>query len=88
MLTEHARVRCQQRAIPTATLEALMAYGECRRRAGADIYYLDRQSRSRLSKALGSERYRRLEKSLNSYLVVGDDGSVVTAARRRRRLKF
>lgn len=88
MMTEHARARCQQRAIPSATLDALIAYGECRRRAGADIYYLTRESRARLAKALGASDYRRVEKSLNSYIVLGDDGCVVTAARRRKRLKF
>jgi hypothetical protein len=29
-----------------------------------------------------------MEKALNSYIVVSDEGAIITAARRQRRLKF
>lgn len=87
MYSTHASARCQQRSIPTDAVDALLAYGETHRHRGADVYYLTKRARSRVATALG-ERYRSLEKALNSYVVVGDDGTVVTAGRRYRRLKF
>lgn len=88
MYTAHARSRLQQRAIPPEAVDVLLAYGECGRHRGADIYYLDRPARLRAAGALGKERYRRLSRSLDTYLVVSDDGHLITAAHRRQRLKF
>lgn len=88
MYTAHAQARLQQRAIAGDAVEALLAYGERRRHRGADIYYLSRDARSRVASALGRERYNRLSRSLDSYLVVSDDGNLITAAHRLRRLKF
>jgi hypothetical protein len=87
MYTAHAQTRCQQRCISSEVVDALLSYGERRRHQGADVYYLTKQARSRLSSAVG-ERYRRYEKALNSYVVMSDDGQVITAGRRYRRLKF
>lgn len=87
MYTAHATARCQQRSIPAEAVDALMAYGELKRHRGADVYYLDKESRARAARALG-RRYLTIEKALNSYVVVGDDGAIITAAKRCRRLKF
>ena len=86
--TAHGQARLQQRAIPSEAVDALLAYGERRRRKGADIYFLDRKSRGRVAQALGSQRYRRIERALNTYLVIADNGCLITAAHRHRRLKF
>ena len=86
--THHAQTRLQQRGIPTEAVDALLAYGNSRRHHGADVYYLDRQARSRAKAGLGSHLFSRIEKALDSYLVVGDDGAVITAAHRLQRLKF
>ncbi len=87
MYTSHAQARCQQRGIPAQAVDALLAYGTLKRHRGADIYYLDKRARSRAQSALGPS-YRRLEKALNSYVVVGDNGAIITAAKRHHRLKF
>lgn len=87
MYTVHAQTRCQQRSISSEVVDALLAYGERRRHDGADVYYLTKAARSRVAGALGT-RYRRIERALNSYIVVSDDGQVITAARRYCRLKF
>ena len=87
-VTAHARARLQQRAIPPAAVEAIMAYGRNGRHYGADVYFLDRAARSRLSTAIGRSAYSRLERALDTYLVVSDDGALITAAHRRSRLKF
>ena len=88
MYTAHAQTRLQQRAIPQEAVETLLAYGEHRRHRGADIYYLDRTARSRVRGALGRAGYNRLSRSLDSYLVMSDDGQLITAAHRLQRLKF
>ncbi len=88
MITAHAQNRLQQRAIPAEAVDTLLAYGERRRGGGADVYFLDRSARARAATALGQEQYNRLERSLNTYLVLADGGSLITAAHRRQRLKF
>ena len=87
MFTAHAQTRCQQRSISSEVVDALLAYGERRRHDGADVYYLTKKARSRVAGALGAH-YRRIERALNSYVVVSDDGQVITAGHRYRRLKF
>jgi hypothetical protein len=88
MYTNHAQARCQQRAIPQEAVDALLAYGNTRRHDGADVFFLDKRSRARAAEALGPSRYRRIERALDTYLVVSDDGRIVTAAHRLQRLKF
>lgn len=87
MYTAHAIARCKQRSISAEVVDALLSYGEVKRHAGADIYYLTKAARQRAAAALG-EGYRRVEKSLNSYLVLADNGQMITAGRRYRSLKF
>ena len=87
-LTHHAEARIQQRGIPIAAVDAILSYGRRRRHQGADVYFLDRTSRERLAQALGAKTYSKIERSLNSYLVVSDDGAIITAAHRLGRLKF
>jgi hypothetical protein len=88
MYTNHAQARCQQRGIPQEAVDALLAFGNTRRHHGADVFYLDKRARAQAAAALGERRYRRIEKALDSYLVVGDDGRIITAAHRLQRLKF
>jgi hypothetical protein len=87
MFTAHAQTRCQQRSISSEVVDTLLAYGERQRHDGADVYYLTKAARSRVYGALGA-RYRTIEKALNSYIVVSDEGQVITAGHRYRRLKF
>lgn len=87
-LTNHARQRIQQRGISTEAVNAILAYGTRRRHRGTDIYFLDKKSRRRLAGAFGRERYSKLERALDSYVLVSDDGAIVTAAHRLHRLKF
>lgn len=88
MYTAHAQARLQQRAIPGEAVDTLLAYGERRRHRGADVYYLSKTARSRVASALGKERYNRLSRSLDTYLVVSDNGDLITAGHRLHRLKF
>lgn len=88
MYTAHARARLQQRAIPDEAVDVLLAYGEHRRRKGADVYFLTKSGRQRCQVAVGKEAYSRLSRALDTYLVMSDDGQLITAAHRQQRLKF
>lgn len=84
-LTEHARVRMQQRAIPLAAVEALLAYGKsAHHHRGVAIFYFDKAARRRLRR----ERLdRALEHQLDAFAVVALSGEVVTVGHRRRRIR-
>ena len=86
--TAHARARVQQRSIPQVAIEALLEFGHERRRGGASVLFMDRAARQRAADALGRRAYARLAPKLDSYLVVADDGLIVTAVRRLKRLRF
>lgn len=88
MFTHHAEARMQQRGISQQAVNALMAYGEYRRHRGAEVCYHTRQSRSRMLKDLGKAAYLKLEKAFDAYVVVSNEGAIITAGHRRHRLKF
>lgn len=87
-MTNHAQTRIQQRGIRAEAVDAILCYGKRRRHQGADVYFIDKSSRKRLAGSMGRKAYSKIERSLNSYLVVGDDGAIITAAHRLQRLKF
>jgi hypothetical protein len=82
-MTNHARVRSQQRSIPAAVRDALIDFGE-RRRAGhgADPVFFTKKSWKRLEAYMGSDICRAFEKYRNCYLIEANDGAVVTVAYR------
>ena len=87
-LTKHATARTQQRAVPPLVSDLLVDYGSSMRHAGADVYFFDKQSLGRLKRALGGSRgLDVIARWLNTYVVVGDGGEVITVARRNMRLK-
>lgn len=88
MFTHHAEARMQQRGISHQAVDALMAYGEYRRHRGAEVCYLTKQSRSRMLKDMGKPAFMKLEKALDAYVVVSDEGTIITAGHRYHRLKF
>ena len=86
-LTQHARVRMQQRGIGPEVLEDLLAYGRVvHDHRGAEIVFFDRATRNRLRQARGEDVIRRLGKRLATYAVVGSNGKVFTVGHRTRRL--
>lgn len=86
--TRHGDARSQQRALPPLAQSLLLDHGSRMRRHGADVVFLDKAARKRLRHAVGGDRgLHMLEPWLNSYVVVSDDGRIITAARRTRRLR-
>jgi len=83
-LTTHARVRMQQRGISPAALDALLAYGrEAHDHRGCRIVRFDKRSRRRAARELGRDLFRRIERHLGAYAVIGPDDAVVTVGHRR-----
>jgi hypothetical protein len=87
-MTRHGESRMQQRATPPLVASLILEHG-CRIRShGADLVFINKAARREISRALGGSRGMRLiEPFLNRYLIVADDdGSIITAACRKRRI--
>lgn len=86
-LTQHAANRMQQRGIKPETIEILLA---CVAREhdhhGFTILYFDKPARQRLRHQYGSDQYRKIERQLDAYAVVAENGSVVTVGHRTKRI--
>jgi hypothetical protein len=87
-LTVHAQERLQQRAIPPFVVDLLHQFGASMRCGGAERLFFDKAARQRLTKHLGGSRgLRAVEAWLSVYLVVGDNGHVITAGHQHRRFR-
>lgn len=82
-LTQHARVRMQQRGIGPEVIEDLLDYGRVvHDHRGAEIVFFDHAARRRLAREQGDEAIKRL----GTYAVLGSNGQVYTVGHRTRRL--
>lgn len=86
--TTHGLARSRQRRIPAEAIQVLLDFGLERRRGGANVIFLDRAARQMAQKKLGECDFARIERKLNAYVVVSDDGKIITVSHRRKRLKF
>lgn len=86
-MTKHAITRTQQRGIPPLILEWLEGYG-ARTRAGigTELLWFNKCSRKRLQREVGSQVIDRMGDLLDAYLVLADDGRVVTVGWRTKRI--
>lgn len=86
--TRHAQEQHQRRATVGLIESLILDHGSRVRSHGADIVFLDKVAKRRLRKAVGGDRGMRiLEQYCNSYLVVADDGRIITTGRRTQRVK-
>lgn len=86
-MTRHAQTRLQQRAIPPIVVDLLDEFGSRFRASGAERVVFDKAAIKRVRRHLGGDRGLRLvEPWLGVYAVLGDDGHLVTAAHRSRRI--
>jgi len=54
---------------------------------GADVYSLDKHSRKTMIKEIGEIAYKRLRDLLDIFVVVADDGHVITTGKRFKRIR-
>ena len=87
-LTAHAETRANQRGIRRETMAILLDYGVAKIRGGAEVIYMDQAARRKAREDLGEKVYARIERALDAYLVVAEDGRVMTCAHRRKPLRF
>ena len=84
----HARVRCQQRGIPNLIIDWLRDFGdEIHDHHGGILFVFTRKARRNLERAVGREPVRRMSEWLNTYIVVGRDGALITAGKRYKRIR-
>ena len=86
-LTQHARLRMQQRGIPRQAVDYVLAYGRVSHdHHGACVFWLDKRCKARLGREEGKQVVRKLDKHLNAYAVMEMDGAVLTVGHRYRRI--
>ncbi len=87
MLSNHAKQRMQQRAIPPLMVDLLYRYGKEQRQYGSTVLFFDKKSRKHVRKAL-EEVIKRFDKLSNVYLIeAGDSSTTVTVGHRLQRFK-
>lgn len=79
--TMHAETRIQQRGIPPMVIDLLMQFGSASRCGGAERLMFDKLALRRLRRHLGGDRGLKLiDRWLNIYAIIGDNGQLVTVA--------
>jgi hypothetical protein len=88
LLTDHARVRMQQRGIRPQTVEALLDFGCVRHlhSKGCEIVFFDKKAKARLAR-LNPDAAREAEKLTRTYAIMGSNGVVITVGHRYRRVE-
>ena len=84
-LTRHAETRLRQRAITVDQVLMIIDFGKEQRSHGASRFFLDKVARNRLIQAQPSAM--RDLGSLDIQVVLADDGRLITAAHRTKRIR-
>ena len=87
-LTDHARVRMQQRGIDQEAIELVLEHGRMLfDHHGAALFHVPRAKQRKLLAVLAPTSRRRMEKALDAYLVVSTrTGAIMTVGHRSHRL--
>jgi len=82
-MSQHATVRARDRSIPEVAQWLLLEFGT-RRRAGlgADSYSFDKRSWKEIERVFGSWPLKKMDQLKRTYMVVADDGTIITIAYR------
>ena len=84
-ITRHAETRLRQRAITVEQVLMVIDFGSEQRAHGASRFFLDKRARHRLTQVQPSAL--RDIGSLDIQVVLADDGRVITAAHRTKRIR-
>lgn len=89
VVTEHAKIRMQQRAISADMLDKLLEFGEIRFNGnGTEIVTFPKRVVKKLKTKLPHREFVSLEKHLKMYAVLTIDDELVTVGYRTRHLKM
>jgi len=84
-ISDHARVRMQQRGIPTEVLDCLLSFGHAEHdHHGGLVVYFNKVAKHKLDRA--GLRRPQIDKHLNAYAVIACDGTVTTVGHRYKRI--
>lgn len=83
VMSEHATERARDRSIPDIAQWLLSEFG-ARRRAGrgAETYSFDKRSWKEVERLFGSWPLKKMDQLKRTYMVVADDGTIITLAYR------
>lgn len=85
-LTRHAEARQRQRSIPSYVISATYAFGSDHSvRGSLTAYTLDRKAIELAQESYPASVGKTLSKYLGVYVIIGDEGKIVTVARGRCR---
>jgi len=88
MLSQHAKVRMQQRAISEDMLESLLDFGQIKFNGqGTEILTFPKRVVKHLKKELDHKVFMKIERHLNLYAIMSSDGELITTGYRTKRLK-
>ncbi|MGC4368001.1 hypothetical protein [Hydrogenophaga sp. R2] len=86
-MSQHARQRSQQRAIPELVIDLLLQFGSREKSSGGTSKaFFDKSSRKRI-KSYAGPLASFLEPHLDSYVVLSSDDHVVTVGHRNERIR-
>lgn len=87
-MTKHAAIRQQQRCIPPLIIDWLKEYGDQQHdHHGCIVRFFSKESKKQLKKIAGKPVVNLLGRYMNTYLVEGIDGAVVTTGHRHHHIK-
>lgn len=84
--SRHAIDRSRSRGIPPLVIDWLFEFGTERHLDSREILYFDKKSRRSLRRAVGKQIVSKLDKYMNSYVVI-EGGRVITAGHRFKRIR-
>ena len=80
VISNHARIRGQQRRIPNFVIEMLIQYGDVsRNHHGADVYFFSKNSLRELMADMDEESKKFMRKASDTYAVITPGDIVITA---------
>ena len=81
-LTRHAEARQRQRSIPSYVISAIYAFGSDRSvKGGTMSYTLDSEAIELARESCPENIGKTLSKYLGVYLIIGEEGKIITVAR-------
>ena len=87
-VSQHAKIRMQQRAISEDMLESLLDFGQVKFNGqGTEILTFPKKVVKNLKKELNHKVFKKIERHLNLYAIMSSDGELITTGYRTKRLK-